>query len=94
VTVFDEQRQLASLALATKLRGAGLNVVVYPEATKLGKQFKYADRVGAKVTLVLGPDEAEKGQVTIKNLLSGEQTLVAQEAAVEVIRGILASHPA
>ncbi|MFL7868812.1 MAG: histidine--tRNA ligase [Anaerolineales bacterium] len=93
VTVFDEERQLASLALATKLRGAGLKVVVYPEATKLGKQFKYADRIGARVTLVLGPDEVGKGQVTIKNLLSGEQTMVPQEAAVEVIRGILASRP-
>jgi histidyl-tRNA synthetase len=91
VTVFDEERQLASLQLATKFREAGLNVVVYPEATKLGKQFKYADRIGARVTLVLGPDEVEKGQVTVKNLLNGEQSVVPQEAAVEVVRGILAS---
>ena len=90
VTVFDEERQLASLMMATKLREVGLNVVVYPEATKLGKQFKYADRIGAKVTLVLGPDEAEKGQVTVKNLMSGEQVIVAQEAAIELIRDILA----
>ena len=94
VTVFDEERQMASLALATKLRRAGLNVVVYPEAIKLGKQFKYADRIGARVTLVLGPDEAEKGQVAVKNLVSGEQTVVSQEAATDVIRGILASSPA
>ena len=67
-----------------------MNVVVYPEAAKLGKQFKYADRIGAKVTLVLGPDEAEKGQVTVKNLMSGEQVIVAQEAVVDVVRGILA----
>jgi histidyl-tRNA synthetase len=90
VTVFDEERQLASLQLATKLREAGLNVVVYPEAAKLGKQFKYADRIGAKITLVLGPDEAEKGQVTLKNLTSGEQTVVPQEAVVDHIRAILA----
>lgn len=94
VTVFDEQRQLASLSLAAKLRAAGLKVVVYPEAIKLGKQFKYADRIGARVTLVLGPDEAEKGQVTIKDLSSGEQTTVSQEAAVDFVRGILARHPA
>ena len=93
VTVFDEARQLASLKLGTKLRAAGLNVVVYPEVTKLGKQFKYADRIGARVTLVLGPDEAEKGQVAIKNLLSGEQSTVPQEAAADFIRGILAGHP-
>ena len=90
VTVFDEERQSASLKLATDLRAEGLKVVVYPEATKLGKQFKYADRIGAKVTLVLGPDEAEKGQVAVKNLLTGEQTTVPQEAVVGVIQGILA----
>jgi histidyl-tRNA synthetase len=90
ITVFDEKRQLASLELATKLRAAGLKVVVYPEETKLGKQFKYADRIGAKVALVLGPDEAEKDQVAVKNLINGEQVTVQQEAAVDVIRGILA----
>jgi len=90
VTVFDEERQLASLGLAAKLRSAGLKVVVYPEAAKLGKQFKYADRIGAKVTLVIGPDEAENGQVTVKNLIDGEQVLVKNDAAVDVIRGVLA----
>jgi histidyl-tRNA synthetase len=90
VTVFDDERQLDSLRLAAKLREADLNVVVYPEAAKLGKQFKYADRIGAKVTLVLGPDEAENGQVTVKNLRNGEQALVSQEAVVAAIRAILA----
>ena len=90
VTVFDEERQLASLGLAAKLREAGLNVVVYPEAAKLGKQFKYADRIGAKITLVLGPDEAENGQVAVKNLMSGEQVIVGEEAVIDLIRGILA----
>jgi histidyl-tRNA synthetase len=90
VTVFDEERQLKSLGLAAKLREAGLNVVVYPEATKLGKQFKYADRIGARVTLVIGPDEAKNGQVTVKNLMSGEQVLIEIDTAVDVITGILA----
>jgi histidyl-tRNA synthetase len=92
VTVFDDERQLASLELATKLRNADLNVVVYPEITKLGKQFKYADRIGARVTLVLGPDEAKNGQVTVKNLISGKQVLVPNDAAVETVKGILAGH--
>ena len=90
VTVFDEDRQLDSLRLATKLREAGLKVVVYPEAAKLGKQFKYADRIGAKVSLVLGPDETEKGLVAVKNLTSGQQSLVRQEAVIDLIRVILA----
>lgn len=90
VTVFDEERQLASLRLAADLRRSGLNVICYPEATKLPKQFKYADRIGARVTLVLGPDEAEKGQVAVKNLLNGEQVIVPQASAAASIRKILA----
>ncbi|MGB8981728.1 MAG: histidine--tRNA ligase, partial [Anaerolineales bacterium] len=89
VTVFDEDRMLESLKLAAELRRAGLNVVCYPEAVKLQKQFKYADRIGAKVTLVLGPDEVAKGQVAVKNLASGEQVSVAREALVEQIRRII-----
>jgi histidyl-tRNA synthetase len=90
VTVFDEERQLGSLKVATRLRAAGLKVALYPEATRLGKQFKYADRIGARIALVLGPDEAENDQVAVKNLISGEQVTVQQDAFVDVIRGILA----
>ncbi|HEX9840105.1 MAG TPA: histidine--tRNA ligase [Anaerolineales bacterium] len=86
VTVFDEQRLLESFKLASELRRGGLNVVCYPEAAKLPKQFKYADRIGAKVTLVLGPDEAANGQVTVKNLSNGEQVVIPQNEAATVIR--------
>ena len=89
VTVFDEQRLLDSFKLASELRRAGLNVVCYPEAAKLQKQFKYADRIGAKVTLVLGPDEVEKGQVAVKNLLNGEQVSVVREELNARIRKII-----
>jgi histidyl-tRNA synthetase len=89
VTVFDEERLLASFKLASDLRRAGLNVICYPDAVKLQKQFKYADRIGAKVTLVLGPDEAEKGQVTVKNLSNGEQVIIQQDAAADTIQRIL-----
>jgi histidyl-tRNA synthetase len=89
VTVFDQERLLDSFKLANELRRAGLNVVCYPEAAKLPKQFKYADRIGAQVTLVIGPDEVEKTQVAVKNLMNGEQVTVAREALVETVRKII-----
>jgi histidyl-tRNA synthetase len=91
VTVFDQERLLASFKLASELRRAGLNVVCYPEATKLQKQFKYADRIGAKATLVLGPDEMERGQVAVKNLINGEQVSVARDDLIDTLKGILNS---
>jgi histidyl-tRNA synthetase len=89
VTVFDGERLLESFKLASELRRAGLNVVCYPEAAKLQKQFKYADRIGAKATLVLGPDEVEKGQVAVKNLMNGEQISVAREGLIDTLKNFV-----
>jgi histidyl-tRNA synthetase len=89
VTVFNDECLLESFKLASELRRAGLNVVCYPEAAKLPKQFKYADRIGAKVTLVVGPDELEKGEVAVKNLINSEQISVSREALADQIREII-----
>lgn len=90
VTVFDQERLLDSLELATELRGAGLNVVCYPEATKLPKQFKYADRLGMRAVIVIGPDEVASGQVTVKDLGRGEQKTIKRAEVVQVVRQLLA----
>jgi histidyl-tRNA synthetase len=89
VTVFNEDCLLESFKLASEMRRAGLNVVCYPEAVKLPKQFKYADRIGAKVTLVLGPEEMEKGRVAVKNLRNGEQVSVQRQALIDSVKSIL-----
>ncbi len=73
VTVFNSDLQPASMKLAAELRAAGLKVVCSSEPGKLPRQFKLADRMGMKVILVLGPDEAAQGQVTVKDLSSGTQ---------------------
>jgi histidyl-tRNA synthetase len=89
VTVFDEKLLMQSYALAAELRKSDLNVMIYPEPAKLPKQFKFADKMKMKVALVLGPDEAEKGLVVVKNLSNGEQVQVTREAVVESIKRIL-----
>lgn len=89
MTVFDENLQLASYKLAAELRQAGLNVACYPNPAKLGKQFKYADRIGARVVLVLGPDEDTQGKVTVKDLAARDQTVIPQQEASVKIRQIL-----
>lgn len=73
VTVFDETSLPASIALCNRLREQDIPVALYPEADKLGKQFKYADRCGFKGALVIGPDELQKGEVVLKDLATREQ---------------------
>ena len=91
VTVFDESLWMKSYSLASDLRKAGLNAMVYPEPVKLQKQFKFADKMKMRVVLVIGPDEAEKMQVVVKNLLNGSQQIVQKEAVLDVVEKILAS---
>jgi histidyl-tRNA synthetase len=91
VTVFDEALWLDSLGLAAQLRGSGLNVVCYPEPAKLPKQFKFADKLGVRVVLVCGPEEAAAGQVTVKDLKNGVQSLVVRADAAQAIQKILES---
>jgi histidyl-tRNA synthetase len=76
VTLFDQANSAVSMQLATRMRAHGLRVAVYPEFDKLGKQFKYADRLGARFVTVIGPDEAAAGKVTLKDLAAGSQLTI------------------
>jgi histidyl-tRNA synthetase len=79
VTVWNEETAGESLKLANELRAKGLRVLVYPEADKFGKQFKYASQIGASFVCVLGETEIAENKVTLKNMLTGEQETVARE---------------
>ncbi|OFW21062.1 MAG: histidine--tRNA ligase [Acidobacteria bacterium RIFCSPLOWO2_12_FULL_66_21] len=81
VALFDEQTVTGALRLAGELRAAGLRVEVYPEPDKLGKQMKYAAGKGIPFAAILGGDEIAAGQVTIKNLGTGEQVTLDRAAA-------------
>jgi histidyl-tRNA synthetase len=75
-TIWNADRIPDALALAGELRAVGLCVEVYPDADKLGKQMKYASTRGARFVTIEGDDERARGDVTVKDLTSGEQTAV------------------
>ena len=79
----DELRYV--LPVAKALRGAGVAVEVYPEATKLKKQFDYADKKTIPFISINGSSEMEAGTVNIKNLQSGEQKAFAVSALQEML---------
>lgn len=64
-----------ALARAHELRALGLRVEVHPEPTKLGKQLQYASSpaVAAPFAAILGEDELAAGQLTLKDLTTGQQ---------------------
>ncbi len=86
VTIWSEETVGDSLKLANDLRRQGLRVTVYPEAEKLGKQFKYADSINVPFVCVLGETELAEGTVTVKNLKSGDQVVSARKNVTDRIR--------
>jgi len=90
VTIFDENGFHDSIKLAARLRDEGLKVVCFTEPVKLAKQLKFADRMGFRCAVIVGEGEKAAGQVTVKNLRSGEQVTAPEEQAGALVRKILA----
>jgi len=88
VTLFSAELYPATLALAARLRRAGIRVEQALEPVRLGKQIRYADRQGIPYVAILGPDEMAAGQVVLKDLGSGEQRACTEAEAIDVLRSV------
>lgn len=86
VTIWDEEAMADALALAHELRAEGVRVDVYPGADKLGKQLKYASSIGVPFVVVAGADERARGEVSLKDMKSGEQQSVARGELASRVR--------
>jgi histidyl-tRNA synthetase len=89
VATFDSAGAGPAMRLADRLRGAGLRVMVYPDADKIGKQIKYADGRGIPFVAILGGDEIQAGTVTVKNLAAQTQQTCDQAAAAAAMLEVL-----
>ena len=90
VAIWNKDSMAESIELAQELRAAGLRVDLYPEADKLGKQFKYAAALGVPFVAVLGEEEAARGEVALKDMRSGEQSAVRRNELLNFVKGFLA----
>ena len=86
VTIFDEQTKNNSIKLVQKLRNAGIKSEIYYEISSLKKQFKYADKMGIPYVIILGPEEVEKNELSLKDMTTGEQKQMAVDLAIEFLR--------
>ncbi|HEY5442581.1 MAG TPA: histidine--tRNA ligase [Candidatus Saccharimonadales bacterium] len=76
----------AAQAPINELRRAGLNVAVDISGRKLGDQLKAADKKSIPFALIIGEAELKKGQFTLKNLQTGDQTSGSLDTLAEEIR--------
>jgi histidyl-tRNA synthetase len=85
VTNFGEETLKNSLLLLTEIRSAGISAEIYPDASKMKKQFEYADKKGIPYVLIVGTEEIEKGEYLLKNMVTGEQKPLDIKAIINTI---------
>ena len=80
----DEAKDYA-VKLLHELRGQGVRADMDSRERNLKGQMKYANKLGAQYTVVIGEDEVKSGDLTLKNMETGEQTKVRREELVNAL---------
>ena len=73
IASMGEQANIKASALATDLRNEGLSAQFDTVGRSVKAQMKYADKIGALYTVVLGDSELESGRAVLKNMSDGTQ---------------------
>ena len=84
-TNMGEAEVAYTIPVAAALRRAGIACEIYPDNTKLKKQFEYADRKGIPFLAIVGDQEVTDGTVTLKNLATGEQRSIAKDGLAQCL---------
>ena len=80
---FGLNEEIHLLPLIAKVRKAGIRTELYPESTKMKKQMGYADAKKIPFVAIVGENEMAENKINLKNMLTGEQTLVTIEELIE-----------
>lgn len=88
VVPMDEAQEAAAFALAQQLRQAGFRIDIAYKG-KAGKRLARADKLGAKLALMLGAEEIASGDVSVKDLKSGAQEKVKAAAIKQKLSELL-----
>lgn len=83
VTIFSEELQDQSLEAVGKLRQAGIKAELSYQVGDLGKQLKNAVQRGISWAIIIGPDEAEAQQVTLRNLQDSQEQKLSLDQAIQ-----------
>ena len=83
---FGEDEADYSLSVLTKVRAAGIRAEMYPDSAKMKKQMTYANAKNIPFVAIVGENEMKENKVLLKNMLSGEQTLLGSDELIAAIR--------
>jgi histidyl-tRNA synthetase len=84
---FGEAEAAYVLPVLAQVRAAGIRAEIYPDAAKMKKQMSYANAKMVPFVAIVGENEMKEGKIMLKNMTSGEQSLVTPEELVAAING-------
>ena len=79
---FGEAEAAYVLPVLAQVRAVGIRAEIYPDAAKMKKQMSYANAKMVPFVAIVGENEMKEGKVMLKNMTSGEQSLVTPEELV------------
>lgn len=86
ITNFGPNEEKYCIPLLLALRSKGINSELYPEATKIKKQFAYADALKIPFVIIAGDEEINENVFTLKNMASGKQDKYTLAEILDIIQ--------
>ena len=83
---FGQKEVSYSLPIIAKVREAGVHCEIYPDSVKMKKQMSYANAKQIPFVAIVGENEMQEGKVTLKNMTTGEQSLVTPEDLIITVK--------
>ena len=83
---FGEKEAAYCLPVLSQARNAGIRAEIYPDSAKMKKQMSYANDKNIPFVAIVGENEMNEGKLTLKNMTTGEQSLVTPEELLAAIQ--------
>ena len=83
---FGEQEASFCMKMLLKVRTVGIRAEVFPDSAKMKKQMSYANAKNIPFVALVGENELNENKVTLKNMETGEQSLVSVEELIEILK--------
>ena len=83
---FGDKEAAYCLPVLSAARDAGIRAEIYPDSAKMKKQMSYANDKNIPFVAIVGENEMNEGKLTLKNMTTGEQSLVTPEELLAAIK--------
>lgn len=83
---FGEQETAYCLPIINKVRSQGIRAEIFPDAAKMKKQMSYANAKQIPFVVLAGENEMNAGKVTLKNMETGDQSLLSEDELIERLK--------